>query len=63
MEPIPPPQGYVPGSECTCGGNPGGLCNLTDCRQPWAEQYRRSIQPTAWDRITGFFAALAWWRG
>jgi hypothetical protein len=47
---------------CSCGANPGGACNISVCRQPWARKYRKDVQPDLLDRIVGFFAAMAWWR-
>lgn len=47
---------------CTCGGSPTGLCNLSDCRQPWAVEYGRYVRIRWWERVVGFFAAFViWW--
>lgn len=43
------------GRDCTCGATK--LCNLTDCRYPWAVKLRQSIRPGFWARITGWVVA------
>jgi hypothetical protein len=45
------------GQPCTCPAK-ARTCNLTDCQQPWARKYRKSVQPSWLDRIVGAIVAL-----
>jgi hypothetical protein len=45
------------GKYCACPAK-AGLCNLTDCQQPWATAERKSTRPTVIDRIIGTIVAI-----
>jgi hypothetical protein len=56
-------SGSQAGKDCTCPAN-AGTCNLTDCQQPWAVKYRKSVRLNPLEKIAGLVAVLfGWGRG